>query len=88
MTERADAIAAKIEAFVRTDVIPYEKDPRLIARPSDELVKEMRAKAKAGVLTPHILTDGYHLTHLETATALQIRPVTIGPGRRQYDGAR
>ena len=28
MTARADTIAAKIEAFIRTDVIPYEKDPR------------------------------------------------------------
>jgi hypothetical protein len=25
MTDRADAIAGKIEAFIRADVIPYEK---------------------------------------------------------------
>ena len=62
MTERADAIAAKIEAFVRTEVIPYEKDPRAGSHgPSDELVMELRDKArKAGVLTPHILPDGSH----------------------------
>jgi len=72
MTDRADAIAAKIEAFVRAEVIPYEKDPRTGPHgPSDELVLELRAKArKAGVLTPHILPDGSHLTQRETAKAL------------------
>ena len=72
MTARADNIAAKIEAFIRTDVIPYEKDPRTGPHgPSDELVQELRAKArKAGVLTPHILPDGSHLTQRETAKAL------------------
>ena len=72
MTARADTIAAKIEAFIRTDVIPYEKDPRTGPHgPSDELVQELRAKArKAGVLTPHILPDGSHLTQCETARAL------------------
>ena len=66
MTDRADTIAAKIEAFIRTDVIPYEKDPRTGPHgPSDELVQELRAKAReAGVLTPHILADGSHLTQL------------------------
>ena len=60
MTARADAIAAKIEAFIRTEVIPYEKDPRTGPHgPSDDLVQELRDKArKAGVLTPHILPDG------------------------------
>jgi hypothetical protein len=28
MTDRADTIAAKVEAFIRNEVIPYEKDPR------------------------------------------------------------
>jgi acyl-CoA dehydrogenase len=72
MTARADAIAAKIEAFIRTEVIPYEKDPRTGPHgPSDELVQELRDKArKAGVLTPHILPDGSHFTQRETAIAL------------------
>ena len=72
MTDRAHAIAAKIEAFVRAEVIPYEKDPRIGAHgPSDELVQELRDKARiAGVLTPHILADGSHLTQRETAIAL------------------
>ena len=46
-------------SFVR-EVVPYEKDPRRDQHgPTDELVQEMRAKAReAGVLTPHILADG------------------------------
>lgn len=72
MSERALAIAAKIEAFVRETIIPYEKDPRATAHgPTDELVQEMRAKARAaGILTPHILPDGSHLTQRETAMVL------------------
>ena len=73
MTERAQAIAAQVEAFVRTVVIPYEGDPRCGAHgPSDALVQEMRGLARAaGVLTPHILPDGSHLTQAETAIVLQ-----------------
>ncbi len=74
MTERAQAIAAKVEAFVRSEIIPYEKDPRARGSghgPSDELVLEMKDKARAaGVLTPHILPDGSHLTQRETAMVL------------------
>ena len=72
MTDRALAISAKVEAFVRETVIPYESDPRLSSHgPSDELVRELRAKARAaGVLTPHILADGSHLTQRETAMVL------------------
>jgi len=73
LSERAEAIAAKVEAFVRKVVAPYEKDPRRGAHgPSDELVAELRAKARAaGVMTPHILNDGSHLTQRETATILK-----------------
>ena len=72
MTQRADAIAAKVEAFVRTVVVPYEKDGREgLHGPEDALVMELRAKAgEAGVLTPHILPDGSHLTQRETAIVL------------------
>ncbi|WP_296573051.1 acyl-CoA dehydrogenase family protein [Phreatobacter sp.] len=71
-TPRAKAIAAKVEAFVRDVVIPYEKDPRQGPHgPTEELVHEMRGKARAaGVLTPHILGDGDHLTQAETAYVL------------------
>lgn len=67
-------IAANVEAFVRNIVIPYEKDPRRDhhGAPTDELVMEMREKARqAGVLTPHILPDGSHLSQRETAIVLQ-----------------
>jgi acyl-CoA dehydrogenase len=69
MTHRADTIAAKIEAFIRSEVIPYEIDPRRGRHgPSDELVQELRDRArKAGVLTPHILPDGSQLAQRETA---------------------
>lgn len=73
MTDRALSIAARVEAFVRDIVLPYEQDPRARGHhgPSDELVMEMREKARAaGVLTPHILPDGGHLTQRETAIVL------------------
>jgi acyl-CoA dehydrogenase len=71
-TPRARAIAAKVEAFVREVVVPYERDPRLGAHgPSEDLVHELREKARAaGVLTPHILGDGDHLSQVETAYVL------------------
>lgn len=72
MSERATAIAAKVERFVREVVAPYEHDPRLGRHgPSDELVTELKTLAReAGVLTPHILADGSHLTQRETAKVL------------------
>lgn len=71
-TPRAQEIADRVEAFVRTVVVPYEGDPRCgFHGPSDELVMELREKARAaGVLTPHVLPDGSHLTQRETATVL------------------
>ncbi|MEZ5656414.1 MAG: acyl-CoA dehydrogenase family protein [Sphingobium sp.] len=73
-TPRALDIAAKVEAFVRSTIIPYERDPRFEVHghgPTEEMVMEMREKARAaGVLTPHILPDGTHLTQRETATVL------------------
>ena len=70
---RAQSIATRVEAFVRDTVVPYERDPRCGAHgPSEELVRELRAKAKdAGVLTPHILADGSHLSQRGTAIVLQ-----------------
>lgn len=65
-------IAARVEAFVREVVIPCEKDPRRDSHgPSDALVDELRDRARAaGVLSPHILPDGTHLTQRQTATVL------------------
>ena len=71
---RACEIAAKVEAFVRDTVIPYESDPRRDHHggPLDEMISEMRRLARnAGVLTPHILENGAHLTQKETAIVLQ-----------------
>jgi acyl-CoA dehydrogenase len=73
-SQRALDIGAKVEAFVRDIVVPYERDPRRDhhGAPTDALVMEMREKARgAGVLTPHIFGDGGHLTQLETAHVLQ-----------------
>jgi acyl-CoA dehydrogenase len=66
-------ISARVEAFVREKVIPFEKDTRLTSHgPSDELASELRELARAeGLLTPHIRADGSHVTHLETAQILR-----------------
>lgn len=72
-TPRALEIADKVEAFVREVIVPYEQDPRHDhhGAPTDELGFEMKDKARAaGVLSPHILADGGHLTQRETATIL------------------
>ena len=70
---RALEIGARIEAFVREIVVPYEKDPRRNSHgPDDALVEELKERARAaGVLTPHILADGSHLTQRETAWVLR-----------------
>ncbi|MDR5760704.1 acyl-CoA dehydrogenase [Caballeronia sp. LZ035] len=72
-TARSREIADRVEAFVRERVIPYERDGRLGPHgPSAELIAELRALAReAGVLTPHILSDGAHLSQLETAAVLK-----------------
>ncbi|CAG9177389.1 acyl-CoA dehydrogenase family protein [Cupriavidus pampae] len=72
-TDRSREIADRVERFVRDVVAPYEQDPRCASHgPSAELVEELRVKARAaGVMTPHILPDGSHLTQLETAAVLK-----------------
>lgn len=75
-------IAARVEAFVREEIIPYERDPRLGSHgPSDELVAEMRAKARAAdILTPHILADHRHLSQRDTAIVLRASGLSpLGP---------
>ena len=79
---RAIEIAGRVEAFVRDVVVPYEQDPRRDSHgPTDALIHEMREKARAaGVLTPHILADGDHLTQRETALVLRKSGLSIlGP---------
>ncbi len=82
LSQRAIDIGARVETFVRTIVAPYESDRRCGAHgPADDLVMEMREKARAaGVLTPHILRDGEHLTQLETAHVLRLSGLSpLGP---------
>ena len=81
--ERTAEIAARVEAFVRDVVIPYETDPRRDhhGAPTDELSIELKELARAaGLLTPHILPDGTHLTQAETALVLKKSGLSIlGP---------
>ncbi|WP_084581625.1 acyl-CoA dehydrogenase family protein [Sphingomonas azotifigens] len=81
-TPRAAEIGARVEVFVRELVVPYERDPRRDAHgPSDAMVAELRQLARAaGVLTPHILADGTHLTQRETAYVLCLSGLSpLGP---------
>lgn len=66
-------IGERVERFVRDTVAPYETDPRRDAHgPSEELANELKDLArKAGVMTPHILPDGSHLSQLGTAHVLK-----------------
>lgn len=67
-------MAARVDAFVRDVIVPYEKDPRRDHHggPAEELVRELRDLARAaGVMTPHIRPDGRHLTQRETAIVLR-----------------
>ncbi len=73
ISDHVVSLGAKIEEFVRTIVIPYEQDKRRDRHgaPTDELVSEIRCRARdAGVLTPHIMADGSHLSQVETAHIL------------------
>lgn len=66
-------IAERVERFIRDVVVPYEKDQRRDHHdcPTEELVNELRDQARrAGVLTPHILPDGSHLSQRGTALVL------------------
>jgi len=69
----AQELAERVEAFVRTQVAPFEHDPRCDSHgPSDELATELRQLAReAGLLTPHIREDGSHFSHAETALILR-----------------
>jgi acyl-CoA dehydrogenase len=81
-SSRSRDIAQRVESFVRDVVVPCEADARCGPHgPSDELMHEMRAKARtAGVLTPHILPDGSHLTQRETAVVLRASGLSpLGP---------
>jgi len=60
--------------FIRESIIPYESDPRLLYGVSDDLVQEMRQKARlAGLLSHQVGSEwgGYGLNHREIATVLR-----------------
>jgi acyl-CoA dehydrogenase len=78
----AAQIASKVERFVRSEVFPFERDQRWGAHgPSQELLEELRDRARAaGLITPHVLPDGKHLTHRGTALVLQAAGLSLlGP---------
>lgn len=80
--DQGQAIAARVERFVRNVVIPYEKDPRATSHgPTDDLVVELRNLARAaGLMTPHIGADGSHLSQRATALVLQASGLSpLGP---------
>ena len=67
-------LEARTKQFIREVVIPFESDPRLAHGVPDELVREMRVKAReAGLLAPQAPVEwgGYGLDHRETATVLR-----------------
>jgi alkylation response protein AidB-like acyl-CoA dehydrogenase len=82
--ERETALAAKVDAFIREIVIPYEGDPRIDRHgPSDDLAHELKAKAAAaGLLSPHVgeAYGGLGLNHREIATVFRAAGYsTLGP---------
>lgn len=74
-SEREIDLEDRTRRFIREVVIPYESDPRLTPHGSaPELVRELRAKAKAaGLLAPQVAKEwgGHGLDHRETATVLR-----------------
>ena len=82
LTQQGRDIAARVERFVRDQVVPYEHDTRHDAHgPTDALVMEMRGKARAaGLLTPHIQQGGIHVSHQDTALILRAAGLSpLGP---------
>ena len=75
-------LAARVEAFVRAQIVPYESDTRRDDHgPLESLVAEMRDQARAaGLLTPHIRADGSHLSQRATARVLRASGLSpLGP---------
>ena len=67
-------LEARTQRFIRDVIIPYESDPRFQGPITDDLVQELRGKARvAGLLAPQVGTEwgGYGLNHRETATVLR-----------------
>ena len=67
-------LEARTQRFIRDVIIPYESNPRVQGPITDDLVQELRGRARAaGLLAPQVGTEwgGYGLNHRETATVLR-----------------
>lgn len=78
------ALAARVDAFVRAEVIPVESDPRWTDHgPDDDLRRDLNAKARAaGLLAPHAPREygGQALTHVAKAAVFEAAGYSIlGP---------
>jgi alkylation response protein AidB-like acyl-CoA dehydrogenase len=75
LSPKLEDLKARIDAFVRSEVIPFETDPRWTAHgPTDELRRELNAKAReAGLLGVHAPDEfgGTGLDHRGKAVALE-----------------
>lgn len=73
--EFAAELAARVEQFVRSTVIPYEADERWSDHgPTDDLRRELNDKARAaGLLAPHAPREygGLALSHVAKAAVLE-----------------
>ena len=71
MSDRANDLARRVDAFLHEHVIPFEQDPRIDKHgPSDDLRVELQGKAAAqGLLAPHVGVEygGHGLNHREIA---------------------
>jgi len=81
---RETELAAKVDAFIRDKIIPFERDPRIEHHgPSDDLANELKALArKEGLLSPHVgeAYGGLGLNHREIATVFRSAGYsTLGP---------
>jgi len=78
------ALADRVRTFVRSEIIPYERDPRLTQHgPTDAMRQEMVEKARAAGLlsiqTPRTF-GGMGLSHIEAAVVLEAAGwSTLGP---------
>jgi len=70
-----EELVEKTDRFIREVIIPYEKDPRTRGHgPSEDLVRELRAKAREwGLNAPHLPKEfgGHGLTHREQAAVFK-----------------
>lgn len=73
--ERELELEARVSEFIREEVIPFERDPRVEHHgPTDELCLELKEKARArGLLSPHVGVEygGLGLSHREIATVFR-----------------